>query len=564
MSLFGAQFLRRLFSFPLVGKELQELASNRRTYINRVIFVSLSIILFLIVSGKSLMAGSISALGRGSNFYGSILFMQFAYVYLVVPIIVSGVITVEKERDSLPLLFLTDLRGGEIIFEKYLSRMLPVVFLLMSFLPIIIMTYLMGGITVEQIIESQWAVFMALLLNAAIAVFCSSYFSSSVESMVSSLILTLLTPFSPILLELAFDVNFINEEYTLLLLPVFRALASTFGGFSLPWYYSSIAVGIMSIVYLIGARFFLYRRASAQSRSPLIEILRFVHRLLDSLVNKVLRRKATQNESLPGDRPIVWKEWARCSAFAPRSLTKLAIFGGLVALTIATFGLVDNDNDDGDVILVWFGSWAVYLVLIFALSINLIATEKKKQSLDVLLTTPITRKDIFKEKFRSLLMLNNICGLVVIVSSIFLCILRNVSCSDFNLILFEVVLNSLLAALIYPRLIMLVGVLSSCIAKSAHKATILAVTILIGWIVGSSILWFFLEEFVGISGSDVENFSFCIIPGPLMLKSFTYNPPFQPELVVIHFGLYGGIMGFLYYYIYRHADRLLTRGSNGS
>ena len=558
MAISRAHFLRRLFFFPLVGRELRELASNRRTYINRIIFVSLSIILFLIVSGKHLMGGSISALGRGRDFYESILMMQFFYVYLIVPIVVSGVITIEKERESLSLLFLTELRGGEIIFEKYLSSLLPVIFFLMSFLPITIMSYLMGGTTVEKIIETQWCVLTALFLNASIALFCSSYSSSSVGSMFSSLILTLLTAFFPVLLDIFLGFH-LKEEYALLLFPPFRANISPYHTYSLPWYFSSIAVGILSIVYLKGARFFLYRRAFGQSRKPLSELLWFIHRMFERIDKKFFKRKAALKTPISGEHPIVWKEWARRSAFAPRALTRLATVGGLVAFAIMTFNVGDYYN--GQLFLFWLVSWTVYLVLIFALSINLISDEKKKQSLEVLLTTPITRKEIFKQKFRSLLVTNNICGLVVFVNSISIWFLSSFNRRTHSSI-YVVVLSALLAIIIYPRLIMLVATLSSCIAKSAPKATIMATTILFGWVVAFSTLCYFLEEFVGYPSSQASNFFYCIIPGHLVLEVINYES-INPVLIFIHFGFYGGIMGLMYFYIYRHADSLLNRSPRG-
>ena len=59
---------------------------------------------------------------------------QFMGIYLFVPLMASGLITSEKERDLLGLL-LTRLSSGAIVLEKILGRLVPMCYLFFAALP---------------------------------------------------------------------------------------------------------------------------------------------------------------------------------------------------------------------------------------------------------------------------------------------------------------------------------------------------------------------------------------------------------------------------------------------
>ena len=107
------RLLRHMALFPLLRKDLTELAQRRRTYVLRVLYAVLLFVCFLLAFKTALSnagPGATSVLGSGRAVFDFLLTAQFVGIYVFLPAMMSGVVTYEKERRSLELLFLTDLR----------------------------------------------------------------------------------------------------------------------------------------------------------------------------------------------------------------------------------------------------------------------------------------------------------------------------------------------------------------------------------------------------------------------------------------------------------------------
>jgi len=111
---------------PLLGKELVEQAARKRTYVVRVVYAALLFFAAYFFFYESLKVGRVSplaALGRGQQMFTALVVLQFIGIYLFMPAITCGVLTQEKVRASLQLLFLTRLGPWTILFEKLLGRL---------------------------------------------------------------------------------------------------------------------------------------------------------------------------------------------------------------------------------------------------------------------------------------------------------------------------------------------------------------------------------------------------------------------------------------------------------
>src|SRR5262249_152327 len=116
------------FGLPLLSKELIEQAARKRTYVIRVLYAALLFLSAFVLFFDILSVGAASplgVLGRGREMFEVLVRLQFGGVYLFMPAITCGVVTLEKERASLPLLFLTRLGAWTIVLEKLLSRVVP-------------------------------------------------------------------------------------------------------------------------------------------------------------------------------------------------------------------------------------------------------------------------------------------------------------------------------------------------------------------------------------------------------------------------------------------------------
>src|SRR5579872_4529048 len=139
---------------PLLAKELAEQSARKRTYIVRVVYAALlflSAFLFFFDILRSGSSSPLAVLGKGRQMFDVLVLLQFAGVYLFMPAMTCGVLTLEKERASLPLLFLTRLGPGTILVEKLMSRLIPMLGFLMLSFPLLAFAYSLGGFAATQI-----------------------------------------------------------------------------------------------------------------------------------------------------------------------------------------------------------------------------------------------------------------------------------------------------------------------------------------------------------------------------------------------------------------------------
>ena len=134
---------------PLLAKELTEQAVRRRTYVVRTVYACLLFgavfLMFYDRVGRNI--GSPTAvLGHGREMFAAIIGLQFTGIYLFMPAITCGVLTLEKEHNSLGLLFLTRLGPWTIVLEKYLGRLVPMLTFLLLSMPLLAFTYTFGGL----------------------------------------------------------------------------------------------------------------------------------------------------------------------------------------------------------------------------------------------------------------------------------------------------------------------------------------------------------------------------------------------------------------------------------
>ena len=178
---------------PIFAKELVEMARRWRYYQNRVLFGALVLIVLLIVyqetqyiyTGRGGMTTA-SMAKMAENFFLSYLWVQYLTVFLFVPFFLTGVISGEREQKTLDLLFTTQLTNKEIIFGKLGSRVVSMLMLIISGIPIVAITMLFGGVNVKVFVQSMAATLLLVLYVSAFAI----YFSTTTKTTIGALVRT--------------------------------------------------------------------------------------------------------------------------------------------------------------------------------------------------------------------------------------------------------------------------------------------------------------------------------------------------------------------------------------
>jgi len=91
----------------------------------------------------------------------------------IAPALTAGAITLEREQQTLEMLFLTRLSGVNILLGKLLSALSVVVIILLCMLPVQAIAFILGGVAPEQVAWCTLLIFACSTLFAAIGLFFS-------------------------------------------------------------------------------------------------------------------------------------------------------------------------------------------------------------------------------------------------------------------------------------------------------------------------------------------------------------------------------------------------------
>lgn len=373
-------FLAQL-EMPLLTRELKELAASKRTYIIRFVYAATLFAMACAVLFQSRV--STGGMGRGREMFLTLVKLQFWGMVILVPATTAGVITVEKERDALGVLMLTTLGSFRIMLQKLLSRLVPMFSFLLLGMPLLAVAYSYGGVPDGTLTGGILLLFVSAANLAVISLFCSAWSTTTSQALLSSWVLFAVSYFvlSPLWLPSVIDYQG-NAFPVIQAAIVYGCIASTIGFiFSVPC---------------------LTMRAFATSENY---TLRFF-KVLDGFFNEanaitggiVLVRD--QNKT-PLFHPVAWRETARKSLGTFRYQFRVLACLEIPILFICQ--LVNlNESGANSMQMALFTLWSITLLLVAVHGAGLVSSERSRQTLSVLLSTPITGSSLLHQKWTGL------------------------------------------------------------------------------------------------------------------------------------------------------------------
>jgi ABC-type transport system involved in multi-copper enzyme maturation permease subunit len=417
-------------SFPLLGKELLELAARRRTYVLRAVYALLFFGIFLLIYYQTLATRGpniLSMLGSGRDLFEVIVHLQFAGIYLFLPAMTCGAIASEKENQSLPLLFLTGMRPANILIEKGLGRLIPMgTFLLLS-LPLMGLCYRFGGVTTEMMATGIYTLVLAVLQVAAISLFCSAWCRTTTQAFFCAYLLgTLLYLALPTAVWLLDGLFEIPDKTAYALFPPYLYDASRwspyasylgssalFGTPSPPpspglgdIAVQSLPIWLSILLFALGSRLVLVPRAFVQPKDRMLSLFR----RLDGVMKDWNRRLGgfmlvREKDSLPVDEPVAWREMTQRLLGRANYLVRIVLLIEVPLLLLVFLVLTQSDfryNIPELFLTLAVSFWSLAALTIVVKSAGAIASERVAGTLDVLATTPMAGADILRQKMRGI------------------------------------------------------------------------------------------------------------------------------------------------------------------
>lgn len=197
----SSRFLRFL---PVVERELRLASRGSSTYRWRSGVVGVGL------AAMALLTGALSSGAAPPNILGQSMFVTLVAVSSVYALLAGLVVTAdtlsrEKREGTLGLLFLTDLRGFDVVLGKIAASSLNTVYGLVGLLPLIAIPVMLGGVTIGSGVLSAVSILNLLFVSLSLGIAVSALSWDERRAAFASLILGLCLALGPISMSMWFS-----------------------------------------------------------------------------------------------------------------------------------------------------------------------------------------------------------------------------------------------------------------------------------------------------------------------------------------------------------------------
>ncbi|MDB4614564.1 ABC transporter permease [bacterium] len=477
---------RQSLDLPLLRKELKELAARRRTYIIRILYGCLLLTVswssMAVVATRASGNGVLGFIGTGKLMYDGILWFQVYGVLLMTPALSCGAITSEKERNTLGLLFLTRLGPWTILFEKLCSRLIPIMTFLLLSMPLLAIAYSFGGVETTYMATTIGALFAVAVEMATLSLLCSTVFRTTSAAFIWSYLSQLIVV---VICWIGLTVVMMAAAYWL-----------SPNTIAMWWWFPSnmlipgtVLALVIAALNMSLARFFLVRRAFIQPKQVVLKFFKKLDRSFHALNERYTRGivLVKENVGLPDDQPIAWRETKKRSLGTVRYLFRVFVAIELPLVAFCLLLTIDGQlNGRGGMTFAVAMVWILSILIMTVHAASLIASERSHETLNVLLTTNLSSREIIQQKFAGVKRVIQVLRVPLITVCFFELYVfggwRRGGIVGFHPLSY--LTGSVLAVWIYPLLFGWLGVFVSLFVKKQSRAVLTTLCIILVWCVG--------------------------------------------------------------------------------
>lgn len=459
---------------PVFFKEMVTMARGRRYYFVRALLIG--VLLFFISTswnaGRNGPLGMIDTSWVGAQLFEMFSIVQLFAVLILVPALTAPVVAVEKQRETLGLLMMTNLSAANLILDKFLSRFVMLICLLLSGVPIFLCLLAFGGVTPEQIGVAYAYILATALFCSGIGLFWSTVASRHHTALITTYVSMIAYTFFWIFVTEVVDA--IDDEIIPYVLPLV-------GWDSSSSEVSAVVVfcAISCLVFLASLMICLRILPGMASQTGRPWIKRVFARVNDffHMIN-FTGVVVWQEKRKIGNDPLYWKE-VRGHFFASRMFLVRATY---VLFIVSTVLLVAGGFDVESTGLLVLGLSHISMMLIALVSSAVsFSGERERHSFDVLMSTPVEAARVVRAKIagvlRLLMPLFFLCGIWLVVSVLF-SDLWNYYYHDRR---FATLTNAMVTAVAIIPMLIIVGMWSSVQRKRTGMALLQSFLVVLAW-----------------------------------------------------------------------------------
>jgi len=387
-----------MLSIPIIFREFREGSRRKRTFVLRGVFGGMLLLVTLLFLLMMRLGGESAA---GYYLLKTLAWMIFTTLFVLAPALTCSSITDERKAGTLDLLFLTHLNSADVVLGKFASSAMSVLLLFLSSLPFLFLPVLMGGVGWDQTRAVIWSVASLILLTLSFGMFCSAMVRTTARAVLVAYFG--LIAYNALLVGLPFFNTILRAfgkaDYAVALFDSLRTISPMAGLLTgMPrdaWISMAWSGGIAALLL-----------ACSIWRLP-----RLLHAAQAEGGRRTRRTRAskpvaTRPRSRRGlDRsPLLWLDYGRRHSW----LKQLAVFAVIIS-AVAIIGVyLKNDGifEGGFRYSLHALGWMVAFgakILILVHVARAFAVEKEDGSLELLLITPFTNRQIVHGKIMTVL-----------------------------------------------------------------------------------------------------------------------------------------------------------------
>ncbi len=426
------KILTRL-ELPLLKRELIENSQRKRTYVLRVLMavVLMLVLLFFYSIEISQARNVLQMIGQGKDLAAVLTVTNLVAIYALLPAMACAAISTEREKQTLALILISRIGPGTLIVEKFLSRLVPMLALLLITSPMLAVSYVLGGLTTASLAAGLLTLLTAAIQVNSAAIFCSVVFRTALEAFWGTYLLLAAMALGPLLLnelqllpEVSFVGRFGNDQSAgMFVLFLAAGVESLAGAFSLsevavtvipPWCVAALMVfGSRMLIarfgvdapldtrLLVGGFSRYWKRLWSGVRWPFHRLVVYLHGIAGVRQPSTVfgpGRTTAERRAFPVSRPVAWRELS-ISALTNWRLHAVA----LPSLLFLEFGFLSQEHvsayaREEVTVFVDIAAFIVALLMMIGVTCRTFASERERQTLDLLLTTPMTNRALLDEK----------------------------------------------------------------------------------------------------------------------------------------------------------------------
>ncbi|HUR44305.1 MAG TPA: hypothetical protein VMZ27_00420 [Candidatus Saccharimonadales bacterium] len=386
--------------FPVAARELRVASRRRATYWNRTISAGTAFLIcfwiLVVLSGQGWRGAS----RVGSTLFQALFWFSFVWVLPAGARFTAAALSRERRDGTLGLLFLTDLKGYDVVMGKLAGTSLESFYSMLALLPVLAIPVLIGGVTIQEYAYASILLLNTLFFSLSLGLFASSFSSDERRSFNNTILLMLGfclgVPMAAALLEKYLQRNPISDAL-LLACPCFIPF-ETFNGRTLrmvsDFWTSVIIVHVFAWTFLCLASRLVSRQWQDKTRGPLANSwMELQKRWLmgDAAVRKCFRKRLLEVN------PIVWL----CSREKRTRLYPWFFIVPMVLLVLWARRFDRTLTAQFGIIVAYF-THVILKCWVASLACHNLAASKASGSLELILSTPLTVKRILEGHWLSL------------------------------------------------------------------------------------------------------------------------------------------------------------------